>query len=69
MIEDRILKGMIKKFLENFGIHEQDESVAFEHFCNYCLFTHHRPDAYSTDNFFYRNVHTGKGGDKVCQVN
>lgn len=65
MIEDRILKGMIKKFLDNFGIQEQDDSVAFEHFCNYCLFTHHRPDAYSTDNFFYRNVHTGKGGDKA----
>ena len=39
MIEDRILKGMMNKFLENFGIQEKDDSVAFEHFCNYCLFT------------------------------
>lgn len=65
MIEDRILKGMIKTFLESFGIKEKDEATAFEHFCNYCLFTHHRPDAYSTDSFFYRVAHTGKGGDKA----
>ena len=65
MIEDRILKGMIKTFLDSFGIKERTESVAFEHFCNYCLLTHHRPDAYSSDNFFYRIVHTGNGGDKA----
>ncbi len=43
---------MMTDFLTNFGIEERNESTAFEHFCNYCLFTQHRPDAYSADNFF-----------------
>ena len=60
---DRIIKGMMTDFLTNFGIEERNESTAFEHFCNYCLFTQHRPDAYSADNFFYNLVHTGSGGD------
>ena len=64
-MEDRIIKGMMNDFLDGFGIKEKDEATAFEHFCNYCMFTHHRPDAYSSDNFFYRTVHTGKGGDKA----
>lgn len=64
-MEDRIIKGMMNDFLDGFGIKEKDEATAFEHFCNYCMFTHHRPDAYSSDNFFYRTVHTGKGADKA----
>ena len=54
---------MMTDFLTNFGIEERNESTAFEHFCNYCLFTQLRPDAYSADNFFYNLVHTGSGGD------
>ena len=62
-MEDRIIKGLLNDYLEDFAINEKKEDVAFEHFCNYTMFTHNYPDAYSTDKFFYRMVHTGEGGD------
>lgn len=64
-MEDRIIKGLLNDYLDDFGISEKKEDVAFEHFCNYTMFTHNYPDAYSTDKFFYRMVHTGEGGDKA----
>lgn len=65
MINDRIINGLLKDYLEDFGINEKKEETAFEHFCNYVMFTHNCPDAYSVDKFFFNKVHTGEGGDKA----
>lgn len=64
-MNDRILKSLMRNYLDDYGIKEKDESTAFEHFCNYTLFTHNCPDAYKSDKFLYRSVHTGEGGDNA----
>lgn len=62
-LENRILQNQLLDFLNNYGIKEKKLSVAFEHFCNYCIFSHRYPESYATDGMFYQSVHTGKGGD------
>lgn len=62
---DRIINGLLQDFLDDFEINERKEDVAFEHFCNYTMFTHNCPEAYGTDKFFFKKVHTGEGGDKA----
>lgn len=52
MINDRIINGLLKDYIEDFGINEKKEETAFEHFCNYVMFSHNCPDAYSVDKFF-----------------
>lgn len=62
-LDNRILQNQLSDFLNNYGINENNLSVAFEHFCNYCIFSHKYPEAYTSDGMFYQAVHTGKGGD------
>lgn len=62
-MQNKIVSSLVADFLEDFGIKEKDETVQFEHFCNYCMFTLNYPDAYSTENFLYKEVHTGAGND------
>lgn len=62
-LENRILQNQLSDFLDNYGIKEKTLSVAFEHFCNYCIFSHKYPEVYASDSMFYQSVHTGKGGD------
>ncbi len=64
-MENRIVKNYLDNYLKDFGIVENSESIAFEHFCNYCIFSHINPEAYASDKFFYEEVHTGQGGDKA----
>ena len=64
-MEDRIVKNYLDNYLSNFGIEENNETIAFEHFCNYCILSHINPDAYDSDKFFYEEAHTGQGGDKA----
>lgn len=64
-MENRIIKSHLDNYLATFGIEEKNESVAFEHFCNYCVFSHINPDAYASDKFFYEDAHTGQGGDRA----
>lgn len=64
-MENRIVKSYLDNYLRSFGINASEESVAFEHFSNYCILSHINPEAYSTDKFFYEEVHTGDGGDKA----
>lgn len=64
-MENRIIKSHLDNYLATFGIVEKDESIAFEHFCNYCVFSHINPDAYASDKFFYEDAHTGQGGDRA----
>ena len=62
-LSNRILQSQLNDYLDNYGIKEKSLSVAFEHFCNYCMFSYNYPEAYITDGMFYQSVHTGKGGD------
>lgn len=62
---NRILQSQLSDFLDNYGIKEKKLSVAFEHFCNYCMFSFNYPEAYITDGMFYKSVHTGSGGDNA----
>lgn len=62
---NRILQSQLNDFLDNYGIKEKNLSVAFEHFCNYCMFSYNYPEAYITDGMFYKSVHTGRGGDNA----
>lgn len=62
---NRILQSQLNDFLDNYGIKEKKLSVAFEHFCNYCMFSYNYPEAYITDGMFYKSVHTGRGGDNA----
>ena len=55
----------MKDYLDDYNVNEKKESIAFEHFCNYTLFTHNCPDAYKNDKFLYKTVHTGDGGDNA----
>ena len=62
-LDNRMLQNQLDKFLEDYGIVEKDLSVAFEHFCNYTMFSLNSPEVYHSDSLFYESVHTGKGGD------
>lgn len=64
-MENRIVKNYLDNYLKSFGIVENNETIAFEHFCNYCIFSHINPDAYASDVFFHEEAHTGQGGDKA----
>ena len=64
-MENRIIKSYLDNYLSSYGINEKEESVAFEYFSNYCILSHINPEAYSTDKFFYEEVHTGSGSDKA----
>ena len=64
-MENRIIKSCLDDYLGSFGIVEKDEAVAFEHFSNFCVFSHLNPESYEADKFFYEDVHTGEGGDKA----
>lgn len=62
-MDNKIIKGLLSDFLIDFGIEESRESVQFEHFCNYCVFTLNCADVYNYDNLLYQEVHTGERGD------
>lgn len=62
-LNNRMLQNQLDNFLEDYGIVESDLSVAFEHFCNYTMFSLNSPEVYHSDSLFYEAVHTGKGGD------
>ena len=64
-MDNRIIKNYLENYLDSFGITEKNEAVAFEHFCNYNVFSHINPEAYEIDKFFHEEVHTGEGGDKA----
>lgn len=60
---NRMLQNQLEDYLDNYGIGERELSVAFEHFCNYCMFSLNAPEAYHGDSLFHDHVHTGKSGD------
>lgn len=60
---NRMLQNQLEDFLDDYGIGERELSVAFEHFCNYCMFSLNAPEVYHGDSLFYESVHTGKSGD------
>lgn len=62
-LENRMLQNQLEDFLDDYGIGERELSVAFEHFCNYCMFSLNAPEVYHGDSLFYESVHTGKSGD------
>lgn len=62
-LSNRMLQNQLDDFLDDYGIGECKLSVAFEHFCNYCMFSLNAPEVYHGDSLFYESVHTGKGGD------
>ena len=62
---NRMLQNQLEDYLDNYGIVERDLSVAFEHFCNYCMFSLNVPEVYHGDSLFHDHVHTGKGGDNA----
>ena len=62
-LSNRMLQNQLENFLDDYGIAERDLSVAFEHFCNYCMFSLNSPEVYHADGLFYEAVHTGKSGD------
>lgn len=64
-MNNRIIKSYLDNYLNSFGIVEKNETVAFEHFSNYCVFSHINPEAYDSDKFFHEEVHTGDEGDKA----
>ena len=64
-MENRIVRNYLDNYLNDFGIVENNETIAFEHFCNYCILSHINPDAYASDKFFCEEAHTGQGGDKA----
>lgn len=58
-----MLQNQLEDFLDDYGIGERELSIAFEHFCNYCMFSLNAPEVYHGDSLFYESVHTGKSGD------
>ncbi len=62
-LSNRMLQNQLEDFLDNYGIEERNLSVAFEHFCNYCMFSLNSPEVYHTDSLFHDAVHTGNSGD------
>lgn len=62
-LENRMLQNQLDNYLDDYGISESKLSVAFEHFCNYCMFSLNSPEVYHSDSLFHDAVHTGKSGD------
>lgn len=62
-LENRMLQNQLEDFLDDYGIGERDLSLAFEHFCNYCMFSLNAPEVYHSDSLFHDAVHTGQSGD------
>lgn len=62
-LSNRMLQNQLEDFLDDYGICERELSVAFEHFCNYCMFSLNAPEVYHSDSLFHDTVHTGQGGD------
>ena len=60
---NRMLQNQLDDFLDDYGIGEHNLCVAFEHFCNYCMFSLNAPEVYHSDGLFHDAVHTGKSGD------
>lgn len=57
-MEDKIIAGYLRNFIEDYGLEALDESEAFEHFFNYCIVADHVPSTFPIDD-----VHTGKEGN------
>lgn len=62
-LSNRMLQNQLENYLDDYGIGVRELSVAFEHFCNYCMFSLNAPEAYHGDYLFHDHVHTGKSGD------
>lgn len=60
-----MIQNQLEDYLDNYGVGERELSVAFEHFCNYCMFSLNAPEAYHGDSLFHDHVHTGKGNDNA----
>lgn len=58
-LKNRMLQNQLDNYLDDYGIGERDLSVAFEHFCNYCMFSLNAPEVYHSDSLFHEAVHTG----------
>ncbi len=57
-MEDKIIAGYLRDFIEDYGLEALEDSEAFEHFFNYCIITTHVPSTFPIDD-----VHTGKDGN------
>ncbi|MDO9538299.1 MAG: AIPR protein, partial [Thermoplasmata archaeon] len=57
-MEDKIVAGYLRDFVEDYGLETLKEPEAFEHFFNYCVVTTHVPSTFPIDD-----VHTGKDGN------
>lgn len=55
---DRITKSYLNEFVHKNNIEEQDESVLFEHFCNYTLL-----DNFTSERFELEDANVGMGGN------
>jgi len=62
-LDNRMIQNQLDNYLEDYGIEERELSVAFEHFCNYCMFSLNAPEVYHSDSLFHEAVHTGMKGD------
>ncbi len=62
-LKNRVLQNQLDNYLDDYGIEERNLSVAFEHFCNYCMFSLNAPEVYHSDSLFHEAVHTGNSGD------
>ena len=49
-MKDRIISAYLRDFIEEFGLHDLDESQAFEHFVNYCAISRHYPNAFDPED-------------------
>jgi len=57
-MEDKIVAGYLRDFVEDYGLEALEEPEAFEHFVNYCVVTTHIPSTFPIDD-----VHAGKNGN------
>lgn len=53
---DRITVSMLNEFIQNMGIVEENQTLAFEYFTNYSIIC----DSYGTDDFDYMEISTGE---------
>jgi cold shock CspA family protein len=54
-MEDKIIAGYLRDFVEDYGYEALDEPEAFEHFFNYCILSTHIPSTFPIDD-----IHVGK---------
>lgn len=62
-MENKIIKGYIKDFKEDFGIEENKEDILFEKFANYCIVSRIHPEAFSSDFEKIEEMNVGGGED------